>query len=97
LFSSGLSTAQKLRRFIRSVRPISAPDWLRTVTLSFRSGRIAEEVVVDDGAAGMGEPLSSGLCDVERANEIGRDLSAISFNKQYQLTPLAALPPESSL
>jgi DNA ligase D-like protein (predicted polymerase) len=32
------------------VRPEKRPEWLRTVTLSFPSGRTAEEVVVDDDA-----------------------------------------------
>ena len=30
------------------------PDWLRTVTLSFPSGRTAEEVVIDDAAGWHG-------------------------------------------
>ena len=34
----------------RAPDPKSRPDWLRTVTLSFPSGRTAEEVVVDDVA-----------------------------------------------
>src|SRR6202007_1808592 len=30
--------------------PTQRPSWLRTVTLSFPSGRTAEEIVVDDAA-----------------------------------------------
>ena len=36
--------------FYQKRAPTSRPSWLRTVTLSFPSGRIAEEVVVDDPA-----------------------------------------------
>jgi bifunctional non-homologous end joining protein LigD len=36
--------------FYQKRAPSQRPPWLRTVTLSFPSGRTAEEVVVDDGA-----------------------------------------------
>jgi DNA ligase D-like protein (predicted polymerase) len=36
--------------FYQKRAPNERPDWLRTVTLSFPSGRTAEEVVVDDAA-----------------------------------------------
>jgi len=36
--------------FYQKRAPDNRPDWLRTVTLSFPSGRTAEEVVVDDPA-----------------------------------------------
>ena len=36
--------------FYQKRAPLQRPDWLRTVTLSFPSGRKAEEVVVDDTA-----------------------------------------------
>lgn len=36
--------------FYQKRAPSDTPEWLRTVTLSFPSGRTAEEVVVDDGA-----------------------------------------------
>ncbi|HEX2657322.1 MAG TPA: DNA primase, partial [Polyangia bacterium] len=36
--------------FYQKRAPDNRPDWLRTVTLSFPSGRTAEEVVVDDVA-----------------------------------------------
>jgi DNA ligase D-like protein (predicted polymerase) len=36
--------------FYQKRAPEQRPDWLRTVTLSFPSGRTAEEVVVDDDA-----------------------------------------------
>src|SRR4051812_34693547 len=36
--------------FYQKRAPEKRPPWLRTVTLSFPSGRTAEEVVVDDAA-----------------------------------------------
>ena len=36
--------------FYQKRAPENRPEWLRTVTLSFPSGRTAEEVVVDDAA-----------------------------------------------
>ncbi len=36
--------------FYQKRAPAQRPDWLRTVTLSFPSGRVADEVVVDDAA-----------------------------------------------
>ncbi len=36
--------------FYQKRAPEGRPDWLRTVTLSFPSGRTAEEVIVDDAA-----------------------------------------------
>src|SRR5437763_12651101 len=36
--------------FYQKRAPATRPSWLRTVTLSFPSGRTAEEVVVDDAA-----------------------------------------------
>ncbi len=36
--------------FYQKRAPSDTPDWLRTVSLSFPSGRVAEEVVVDDTA-----------------------------------------------
>src|SRR6201982_798803 len=36
--------------FYQKRAPTDRPDWLRTVTLSFPSGRTAEEVVVDNTA-----------------------------------------------
>src|SRR5207248_1672398 len=36
--------------FYQKRAPANRPAWLRTVTLSFPSGRTAEEIVVDDAA-----------------------------------------------
>jgi DNA ligase D-like protein (predicted polymerase) len=69
--------------FYQKRAPESRPDWLRTVTLSFPSGRTAEEIVVDD-AAGLAwivnlgcielhpHPVRSG--DLEHPDELRVDL-----------------------
>jgi DNA ligase D-like protein (predicted polymerase) len=69
--------------FYQKRAPTERPDWLRTVTLSFPSGRTAEEVVVDD-AAGLAwivnlgcielhpHPVRSG--DMEHPDELRVDL-----------------------
>ncbi len=69
--------------FYQKRAPSDRPDWLRTVTLSFPSGRTAEEVVVDD-AAGLAwivnlgcielhpHPVRSG--DLEHPDEMRVDL-----------------------
>jgi bifunctional non-homologous end joining protein LigD len=69
--------------FYQKRAPEGRPEWLRTVTLSFPSGRTAEEIVVDD-AAGLAwivnlgcielhpHPVRSG--DLEHPNELRVDL-----------------------
>jgi DNA ligase D-like protein (predicted polymerase) len=69
--------------FYQKRAPEKRPDWLRTVTLSFPSGRTAEEIVVDD-AAGLAwivnlgcmelhpHPVRSG--DLEHPDELRVDL-----------------------
>src|SRR6202171_6245764 len=69
--------------FYQKRAPDNRPEWLRTVTLSFPSGRTAEEVVVDD-AAGLAwivnlgcielhpHPVRSG--DLEHPGELRGDL-----------------------
>jgi bifunctional non-homologous end joining protein LigD len=69
--------------FYQKRAPAERPPWLRTVTLSFPSGRTAEEVVVDD-AAGLAwtvnlgcielhpHPVRSG--DLDHPNELRVDL-----------------------
>jgi bifunctional non-homologous end joining protein LigD len=49
--------------FYQKRAPANRPDWLRTVTLSFPSGRIAEEVVVDD-AAGLAWIVNLGCIEL---------------------------------
>ena len=69
--------------FYQKRAPAQRPEWLRTITLSFPSGRTAEEVVVDD-AAGLAwivnlgcielhpHPVRSG--DLEHPDELRVDL-----------------------
>jgi DNA ligase D-like protein (predicted polymerase) len=49
--------------FYQKRAPAQRPDWLRTVTLSFPSGRTAEEVVVDD-AAGLAWIVNLGCLEL---------------------------------
>jgi DNA ligase D-like protein (predicted polymerase) len=49
--------------FYQKRAPASRPSWLRTVTLSFPSGRVAEEVVVDD-AAGLAWIVNLGCIEL---------------------------------
>lgn len=49
--------------FYQKRAPKERPDWLRTVTLSFPSGRTAEEVVVDD-AAGLAWIVNLGCIEL---------------------------------
>ena len=72
--------------FYQKRAPDKRPDWLRTITLSFPSGRTAEEVVVDDPAglawvANLGcielhpHPVRSG--DLEHPDELRIDLDPV--------------------
>jgi len=69
--------------FYQKRAPSDLPEWMRTVTLSFPSGRTAEEVVVDDAAGltwimNLGcmelhpHPVRSG--DLDHPNELRVDL-----------------------
>ena len=49
--------------FYQKRAPSERPDWLRTVTLSFPSGRTAEEIVVDD-AAGLAWIVNLGCIEL---------------------------------
>src|SRR4051812_45169860 len=72
--------------FYQKRAPEQRPSWLRTVTLSFPSGRTAEEIVVDD-AAGLAwivnlgcielhpHPVRSG--DLEHPDELRIDLDPV--------------------
>jgi DNA ligase D-like protein (predicted polymerase) len=59
--------------FYQKRAPENRPEWLRTVTLSFPSGRVAEEVVVDD-AAGLAWVVNLGCIELHphaiRANDL---------------------------
>src|SRR6266480_594321 len=49
--------------FYQKRAPSPRPEWLRTVTLSFPSGRHAEELVVDD-AAGLAYVVNLGCIEL---------------------------------
>jgi DNA ligase D-like protein (predicted polymerase) len=49
--------------FYQKRAPENRPEWLRTVTLSFPSGRVAEEIVVDD-AAGLAWIVNLGCVEL---------------------------------
>ena len=49
--------------FYQKRAPANRPDWLRTITLSFPSGRVAEEIVVDD-AAGLAWVVNLGCIEL---------------------------------
>src|SRR5882672_9974995 len=49
--------------FYQKRAPVKRPEWLRTVTLSFPSGRKAEEIVVDD-AAGLAWIVNLGCIEL---------------------------------
>ena len=59
--------------FYQKRAPTNRPEWLRTVTLSFPSGRFAEEVVVDD-AAGLAWIVNLGCIELHphavRSNDL---------------------------
>src|SRR5689334_2488182 len=69
--------------FYQKRAPANRPPWLRTVTLSFPSGRTAEEIVVDD-AAGLAwvvnlgcielHPHAVSATDLEHPDELRIDL-----------------------
>jgi len=59
--------------FYQKRAPAERPEWLRTVTLSFPSGRTAEEVVVDD-AAGLAWIVNLGCIELHPHPVRSRDL-----------------------
>jgi DNA ligase D-like protein (predicted polymerase) len=59
--------------FYQKRAPPRRPDWLRTTTLSFPSGRTAEEVVVDD-AAGLAWIVNLGCIELHPHPVRSRDL-----------------------
>jgi bifunctional non-homologous end joining protein LigD len=59
--------------FYQKRAPADRPAWLRTVTLSFPSGRTAEEVVVDD-AAGLAWIVNLGCIELHPHPVRSRDL-----------------------
>jgi DNA ligase D-like protein (predicted polymerase) len=72
--------------FYQKRAPENRPDWMRTVTLSFPSGRTAEEIVVDDPAGllwivNLGcielHPHAVSATDLDRPDELRIDLDPV--------------------
>src|SRR6476620_4716511 len=59
--------------FYQKRAPDKRPDWLRTVTLSFPSGRTAEEIVIDD-PAGLAWIVNLGCIELHPHAVTGDDL-----------------------
>ncbi|HEY6345316.1 MAG TPA: DNA polymerase domain-containing protein [Bryobacteraceae bacterium] len=59
--------------FYQKRAPAARPDWLRTVTLSFPSGRTAEELVIED-AAGLAWVVNLGCIELHPHPVRSRDL-----------------------
>ena len=59
--------------FFQKRAPENRPDWLKTVTLSFPSGRTAEEITVDD-AAGLAWIVNLGCLELHPHAVRARDL-----------------------
>lgn len=59
--------------FYQKRAPDNRPEWLRTTTLSFPSGRVAEEVVVDD-AAGLAWVVNLGCIELHPHAVRAKDL-----------------------
>src|SRR2546423_2102309 len=84
--------------FYQKRAPDNRPDWLRTVTLSFPSGRTADEVVVDD-AAGLAWIVNLGCIelhphpvrtnDLDHPDELRIDLDPIPGVKWDQVRTVA--------
>ncbi|MFL5481727.1 MAG: DNA polymerase domain-containing protein [Gemmatimonadaceae bacterium] len=84
--------------FYQKRAPDNKPDWLRTVTLSFPSGRTADEVVVDD-AAGLAWIVNLGCIelhphpvrtnDLDHPDELRIDLDPIPGVKWDQVRAVA--------
>jgi DNA ligase D-like protein (predicted polymerase) len=84
--------------FYQKRAPDNRPEWLRTVTLSFPSGRTADEVVVDD-AAGLAWIVNLGCIelhphpvrtnDLDHPDELRIDLDPIPGVKWAQVRTVA--------
>src|SRR5437868_9348404 len=72
--------------FYQKRAPENRPPWMRTITLSFPSGRTAEEIVIDD-APGLAwivnlgcielHPHAVTASDLDRPNELRSDLDPV--------------------
>src|SRR5215210_4283134 len=90
--------------FFQKRAPENRPDWLRTVTLSFPSGRTADEIVVDD-AAGLAWIVNLGCIDLnphpvragdlDHPDELRVDLDPVPGVSWSQIRDVAMVAKES--
>jgi DNA ligase D-like protein (predicted polymerase) len=90
--------------FFQKRAPDNRPDWLRTVTLSFPSGRTADEIVVDD-AAGLAWIVNLGCIDLnphpvraddlDHPDELRVDLDPVPGVSWSQIRDVAMVTKES--
>src|SRR5215212_1918102 len=90
--------------FFQKRAPDNRPEWLRTVTLSFPSGRTADEIVVDD-AAGLAWIVNLGCIDLnphpvraddlDHPDELRVDLDPVPGVPWSQIRDVAMVTKES--
>jgi DNA ligase D-like protein (predicted polymerase) len=90
--------------FFQKRAPENRPEWLRTVTLSFPSGRTADEIVVDD-AAGLAWIVNLGCIDLnphpvraddlDHPDELRVDLDPVPGVPWSQIRDVAMVTKES--
>jgi bifunctional non-homologous end joining protein LigD len=90
--------------FFQKRAPENRPDWLRTVTLSFPSGRTADEIVVDD-PAGLAWIVNLGCIDLnphpvraddlDHPDELRVDLDPVPGVPWTQIRDVAMVTKES--
>ena len=90
--------------FFQKRAPDNRPEWLRTVTLSFPSGRTADEIVVDD-AAGLAWIVNLGCLDLnphpvraddlDHPDELRVDLDPVPGIEWAQIRDVAMVTKES--
>jgi len=90
--------------FFQKRAPEARPEWLRTVTLSFPSGRTADEIVVDD-AAGLAWIVNLGCIDLnphpvraddlDHPDELRVDLDPVPGVEWAQIRDVAMVTKES--
>src|SRR4051812_27501067 len=90
--------------FFQKRAPDNRPEWLRTVTLSFPSGRTADEIVVDD-AAGLAWIVNLGCidlnphpvraADLDHPDELRVDLDPVPGVPWSQIRDVAMVTKES--
>jgi bifunctional non-homologous end joining protein LigD len=90
--------------FFQKRAPENRPDWLRTVTLSFPSGRTADEIVIDE-AAGLAWIVNLGCIDLnphpvraddlDHPDELRVDLDPVPGVPWAQIRDVAMVTKES--